>query len=81
MRIISYMQQHRLQLEEGFIVEFEQFENLTEEQKAKLRECKTKEEFVSLLEEEDVDLSDDMLETIAGGESPCTGYYGPDDTY
>ena len=49
-----------------------EFKDLTEEQKAKLRECKTKEEFVSLLEEEGVELSDDMLEAIAGGEGNCS---------
>ena len=55
-------------------MEFEQFENLTEEQKVKLRECKTKEEFVALLEEEDIDLSDDMLEAIAGGGDASSNY-------
>ena len=53
-------------------MEFEQFENLTEEQKAKLRECKTKEELVSLAQEDEVELSDDMLEAIAGGEWECS---------
>ena len=57
---------------------FEDFgEELSEEQKARLRECKTKEEFVSILEEGGCELTIDMLEEVAGGqdygsnESPC----------
>ena len=44
-----------------------EFENLTEEQKAKARECKTAEELVKLAAEEDLDLSDEQLEAVAGG--------------
>ena len=50
------------------------FESLSEEQKAKLRECKTKEEFVSIAQESGVELSDDILEEIAGGGDASSNY-------
>ena len=43
------------------------FENLTEEQKAKARECNTPEELMKLAAEEDLDLTDEQLEAVAGG--------------
>ena len=43
------------------------FDDLTEELKAKARECKTPEELVKLAMEEDLDLSDEQLEAISGG--------------
>ena len=43
------------------------FKDLTEEQKAKVRACKTPEELVQLAMEENVELSDDQLEEISGG--------------
>ena len=43
------------------------FNDLTEEQKAKARECKTPEELLKLAAEEDLELSDEQLEAIAGG--------------
>ena len=56
-----------------------EFKDLTEEQKAKLRECKSKEEFVFLAEEEGVELTDDVLEAIAGGEEIyCSEISDPD---
>ena len=54
------------------------FKDLTEEQKAKVRACKTPEELVQLAMEENVELSDDQLEEISGGAwefSPCTDDY------
>ena len=56
------------------------FDNLTEEQKAKARECKTPEELMELAQAEDIELSDEQLEFIAGGGSGwddvcgCTDY-------
>ena len=41
--------------------------NLTEEQKARARACKTPEEILALAREEDYDLSDEQLEAVAGG--------------
>ena len=46
-----------------------EFENLTEEQKAKVMACKTADELVALAKEEGVDLSDEQLDSIAGGDS------------
>lgn len=43
------------------------FENLTEEQKAKARECKTAEELIELAKEEGVKLTEDQLEAVSGG--------------
>lgn len=42
-------------------------EDLTEEQKAKARECKTPEEFAEFAKEEGVELSLDELEAASGG--------------
>ncbi len=57
------------------------FEGLTEEQKARLRERKSKEDFVSLAQEGGVEPSDDMLEEVAGGEDystdRCMEFYSP----
>lgn len=43
------------------------FDDLTEEQKAKARACKTPADFVSLAQEEGFELSLDQLEEISGG--------------
>ena len=43
------------------------FEDLTEEQKAKARECKTPEELMQLAMEEDLDLTEEQLEKVSGG--------------
>ena len=48
------------------------FEDLTEEQKAKAQACKTPEELAALAREEGVELSDEQLEAISGG-SWCGG--------
>ena len=42
-------------------------EDLTPEQQEKVRECKTKEEFMELLAEEDIEIPMDALENVAGG--------------
>ena len=46
-----------------------QFDDLTDEQKARVRACKTAEELVALAEAEGVELSDEQLQSIAGGDS------------
>ena len=43
------------------------FEDLTEEQKAKARECKTPEELMQLAMDEDLDLTEEQLEKVSGG--------------
>ena len=43
------------------------YEELTEEQKAKLKECKSAEDVMKLVKEEGKELSDDDLEAISGG--------------
>lgn len=40
---------------------------LTEEQIAKLKECKTQEELLKLAEEEDVKLTEEQLAAVSGG--------------
>lgn len=44
-----------------------EFNDLTPEQKAKARACKTPEEMVRLAREEGFELSDEQLETVGGG--------------
>ena len=43
------------------------YEGLTDEQKAKVRECKTVEEITALAEKEGIELPDEALDAIAGG--------------
>lgn len=58
----------------------ELFSNLTDEQKAKAKNCQTTEEFLALAKEEGVELTDEQLEGIAGGiewsclSKNCGGY-------
>ena len=46
-----------------------EFNDLTDEQKARVKACKTAEELVALAEAEGVELSDEQLNSIAGGDS------------
>ena len=57
-------------------------DNMTEEQKALARKCKTPEEFMKLAQDEMIELSDEQLAMVAGGwsESPCN-YYDEIDIY
>lgn len=43
------------------------FDNLTEEQKAKALACQTPEEILALAQEEGYELSDEELEGVSGG--------------
>ena len=45
----------------------ELFKGLSEEQIAKLKECKNQEEMLKLAKEEGVELTDEQLEAISGG--------------
>ena len=47
------------------------FEDLTEEQKAKAQACKTPEEILALAKEEGYELSDEDLEVVSGGGWVC----------
>lgn len=54
-----------------------QLNDLTDEQKAKAMACKTPEESLALAKDEGFELSDEMLDAVAGGSipgwmSPCT---------
>ncbi len=46
-----------------------EFGELTDEQKAQVMACKTAEDLVALAKAEGVELSDEQLESIAGGDS------------
>ena len=50
-----------------------EFNELTEEQKAKAIACKTPDELVALAKAEGFELSDEELEGLAGGTPPMTG--------
>ena len=51
------------------------FENPTAEQLEKAKACKSMEELVALFAEEGVELTDEQLEKIAGGDwFDCDGY-------
>ena len=45
------------------------FDDLTDEQKERVKACKTAEELIALAKEEGVELSDEQLKSIAGGDS------------
>ena len=52
-------------------------DSMTEEQKELARKCKTPEEFMKLAQSEMIELSDEQLEMIAGGEkkwNECDDY-------
>ena len=56
-----------------------QFNDLTDEQKAKVKSCKNVEELLALAKEEGYELSDSELEGISGGgfwdgENDCHNY-------
>ena len=46
-----------------------EFNDLTDEQKARVLACKTADELVALAKTEGVELSDEQLDSIAGGDS------------
>ena len=46
-----------------------EFDDLTDEQKAKVMACKSADELIALAEAEGVELSDEQLQSIAGGDS------------
>ena len=53
-----------------------EFNDLTEEQKAKALACQTPEEIFALAQEEGYELSDEQLDGVAGGwgEADCGSY-------
>lgn len=54
------------------------FEKLSAEVKEKAIACKSADELIQLAKEEGIELSDDQLESIAGGDwkDPCENYVG-----
>ena len=48
------------------------FEELTSEQQAKARACKTPEDILALAKEEGYEISDEELEAVAGGALWCS---------
>ena len=48
------------------------FEDLTPEQQAKARACKTPEDILALAKEEGCEISDEELEAVSGGGFWCT---------
>ena len=58
------------------------YENLTDEQKAKAKQCKTMDELMALAGQWGLELPDEVLDAVAGGGSSCfkiftvTGYNG-----
>ena len=50
-------------------------ESLSEEQKAKAKECKTAEELLQLAASEGIELPDEMLDKVAGGFFPTAEEY------
>ena len=59
------------------------FNELSDELKAKAQDCKNPEDLIKLAQSEGIDLTDEQLDSIAGGEfwkscdsyEPCSAYY------
>lgn len=49
------------------------WDSLTDEQKAKAKDCKTLDEFFAMADKEGVELPDKLLEAVAGGNPPTPG--------
>ena len=47
------------------------YDNLTDEQKEKAKECKTMDELMALAGEWGIELPDEVLDAVAGGGSDC----------
>lgn len=48
------------------------YETLSDEVKEKIKACQSEEEMLKVLEQEQIELSPDMLEAVAGGaHAPC----------
>ena len=52
------------------------YENLTDEQKVKVKACKTMDEMMALAGEWGVELPDEALDAVAGGCDPCQYTHG-----
>ena len=58
-----------------------EFDDLTAEQKERVKMCKTPEELIELAKEEGISLTDEQLEGISGGwgcrcdDDDCTNYH------
>ena len=52
----------------------ELFDQLTDEQKAKAKECKTAEELMDFFGKEGLELPDELLDNVAGGFTPLHRY-------
>ena len=48
-----------------------EFNDLTEEQKAKALACKSSEELIALAEAEGIELTEEQLNAVSGGWTPC----------
>ena len=51
------------------------FQQLSEETKEKLRNCKTEEEAMDILKGDMIPIPDDVLDDVAGGGSHSCGWY------
>ena len=49
-------------------------EDLSPELQEKVKSCQSGEELMALAKEEGYDLTDEQLEAVAGGSSPCWGH-------
>ena len=47
------------------------FNSLTDEQKEKAKQCKTMDELTAFAGKEGIELSDEVLDAVAGGRSTC----------
>ena len=58
------------------------YDSLTDEQKAKAKACKSMEELSALAAKEGIELSDEVLDAVAGGvHDICVEYAPVDDAY
>ena len=57
----------------------EMYDSLSDDLKAKVANCKTADELMTLAKSEGIELTDEQLDAISGGDSfwSCDGYYMP----
>ena len=51
------------------------YDSLTDEQKEKVKACKTADEFKAFAEKEGIELTDEMLDEVAGGRETFLGMF------
>ena len=66
----------RIEEEKAMSIGKKSFENVSGETRAKAQNCQSEEELAALAKETGVELSDELLEAVAGGKNWCERWCG-----